>query len=66
MEGVGEGGEAITVERLSKTFGTLTALDDVSFRVPPQTVFATTSATGEGSPWRKYATRCRSPSRPRR
>lgn len=39
MEDVGEGGEAITVERLSKTSGPLTALDDVSFRVPPQTVF---------------------------
>ncbi|WP_308011998.1 ATP-binding cassette domain-containing protein [Actinacidiphila acidipaludis] len=42
------GAGAIEVERLSKTFGQLTALDDVTFSVPPQTVFGLLGPNGAG------------------
>ncbi|SEP03260.1 ATP-binding cassette domain-containing protein [Actinacidiphila rubida] len=40
--------DAIAVDGLTRTFGRLTALDDVSFHVPPQSIFGLLGPNGAG------------------
>ena len=39
---------AIRIDRLSKRFGDIRALDDVSFEVPPHSIFGLLGANGAG------------------